>query len=100
MPPLPVPFDGSPTELIEAGRMVAELREHPGYEILLKSLRGYRDMIDNARVFAPPCDDVTTYADVTGEKRGLSRVDAVARGVIANAEAAARQQREDETKGS
>lgn len=99
-PPIQVPFDGTGAELVQAGRLVAELREHPGYAVLLNSLRGYRDLVDNARVFSAPTDSAAAYADVQGEKRGLSRVDAIARGVIANAEAAAEEQRRTEERGS
>lgn len=99
-PPIPVPFDGTADELIQAGRLVAELREHPGYALLLKSVRGFRDLIDNRNVFGEPTESAATYADVQGEKRGLSRVDAIARGVIANAEAAVEEQRRTEERGS
>lgn len=90
-PPLVTPFNGSHDELVEAGEQVRSIIDSPGFAAVLAACRARADLVRNDVITRSARDggSVAMYAEANGEQRGLLHVEAIARGVIANATAAA-----------
>jgi hypothetical protein len=90
LPPILVPDDRTEAEVIQAGRHMAELLEHPGYAELQRATRGWSLMIGNRVSTGMPSDNAAYYADAVGEQRGLKAIERIAQGVIDNGKLAER----------
>jgi hypothetical protein len=77
--------------LARAGSAVADLMEHPGWEVLIGEIRGRHDLIIATMIHGNPFTEAAKYADKAGEARGLEGFTEIAEQIISNGESAAEQ---------
>ena len=85
---------------MQAGREVASLLEHPGFEHLKRALRAQSQVVTTELALESAKDSAAFYAKKAGEIKGLADVERVARGVVENAKAAERENRAAEEGGA
>lgn len=95
-PSLPVELSESASTRVEVGAQVADLMAHPGWAHLKKGVRVWQDATTAGLMGISGSDSAATYADRTGELKGLANVERIARGIVEAGEQAKAQAREAE----
>jgi hypothetical protein len=72
------------TQHIRNGEVVADLLNHPGFEVLSAVLRIHGEGIRDRVIFRKPDPNPAAYADAVGHMRGLAEVEPLARGIVQN----------------
>lgn len=95
-PALPLELSESASQRVEIGAQVADLMAHPGWEHLKAGLRAWQNIVTAELMRKSGSDSAAAYADLTGELKGLAKLEPVARGIVEAGEQAKAQAREAE----
>jgi hypothetical protein len=65
-----------------AGREVAELMEHPGWEVLMRVVSDHRQALTDVLVTMNPSAEAAKYADRCGQIRGVGSLEGMAHEIV------------------
>lgn len=97
-PSIPIALSGSAQDRAEAGARVADLMEHPGWDDLRAGVAAYERILASGLMGLSGSPDAARYADLTGEMKGVAKIEPIARGIVSVGEEAKAQAREAEIK--
>jgi len=97
-PAIPIALSDSAEKQVEIARDVEALMEHPGWEHLTAAVAAYERIICSGLMGVSGSQEAAKYADLTGEMKGVAKIEPIARGLIDVGEQAKARVREAEIK--
>jgi hypothetical protein len=98
IPAVPISLSESAQARVEIGEEVQALMEHPGWAHLQAGLRSWQNVVTGQLMALSGNKDGAPFSDLTGELKGLAKVEPIARGIVDVGEQAKAQAREAEIK--
>ncbi len=65
-----------------AGREIASLMEHPGWEVLMAEVNSHKQDLTDVLVGMNPASEAAKYADLCGQIRGVGSLEGLALEVV------------------
>lgn len=97
--PYPLFIAASAQDRAEAGRRVADLMEHPGWDDLAAGVRAFQGSVTQRLMSQSPSQDAVLYADLVGELKGAAKIEPIAVGLVRVGEDAEAEIRAAEERG-